>query len=92
MPRLDISVELYAAVASSVFDHFQRGTLVAALPRYDGPFLLVHGDSDPLPVEASRVTAELVPHAVLETMENCGHFPWLERPDRLASIVHAFLA
>ena len=41
----------------------------------------MHGADDPLPVSASETTAALVPHAVLEVIPDCGHFPWLERPD-----------
>lgn len=92
MPVLDLSVELYAGVVASVFEHFERGTLVSRLPDYAGPFLLIHGERDPLPVAASRATTALVPQARLETLPDCGHFPWLEQPEQIESIVTRFLA
>jgi pimeloyl-ACP methyl ester carboxylesterase len=91
IPEIAINVDLSSGVVTSVYEHFERGTLAASLPAYEGPFLLIHGESDPLPVAASRATAALVPHAVVETIEDCGHFPWLERPERFAAVVRAFV-
>lgn len=47
------------------------------------PFAIVHGEEDPLPIEASRATAALVPQAVLEPIADAGHFLWFEQPDAL---------
>jgi pimeloyl-ACP methyl ester carboxylesterase len=92
VPALRLSVPLYAGVVQSVYDHFARRTLEDGLPRYSGPMLLVHGENDPLPLEASRKTVELVPGAALVPLADCGHFPWLERPDELASHVRGFVS
>lgn len=91
-PDLDMSVELYAGVVASVYEHFGRGTLERGLPGYDGPFLLIHGERDPLPLAASRRTAGLMPQAVLTPIAEVGHFPWLERPDEVAAALTAFLS
>ncbi|MGH3033928.1 MAG: alpha/beta fold hydrolase [Gaiellaceae bacterium] len=91
MPEFDISVELYAGVVASVYEHFERGTLAAALPRYGGPFLLVHGELGPLPLAASQATAALVPQAVVEPIAGAGHFPWLERPDEFSAVLASFV-
>jgi proline iminopeptidase len=73
--------ELSAGVFASVAEHFERGTLEQGLPGFPGPFHLIHGDRDPLPVEASHRTAALSSQATLAVIPDCGHFPWLERPD-----------
>jgi pimeloyl-ACP methyl ester carboxylesterase len=91
-PDLDMSVALYAGVVASVHEHFDRGTLEHGLPRYHGPFLLIHGESDPLPIEASRRTVALMSQAVLTPIAGAGHFPWLERPDEVAAALTGFLA
>jgi pimeloyl-ACP methyl ester carboxylesterase len=83
MPELTVSVPLYAGVVASVHEHFERGTLERGLPSFAGPLAIIHGEEDPLPIEASRATAALVPHAVLEPIADAGHFPWLERPEAL---------
>ncbi len=90
-PDLDVNVELYAGVVASVYEHFDRGTLERGLPGYADPFLLVHGESDPLPLEASRRTAGLMPQAVLTPIAGVGHFPWLERPEEVSAALTVFL-
>ena len=53
------------------------------------PTLVIQGTQDPI------ATAEIVRHAVpgsrLELIDQCGHFPWLEQPERFYSLVTAFL-
>jgi proline iminopeptidase len=87
MPPTEISVPLYAAVVASVHEHFERGTLEQGLPSFALPFTLIHGLQDPLPAEASRKTAALVPHARFEPIDDCGHTPWLEQPDAFRAAV-----
>jgi pimeloyl-ACP methyl ester carboxylesterase len=83
MPDLAVSVQLYAGVVASVHDHFGRGTLERGLPGFGGPFAIIHGEEDPLPIAASRATAELVPQAVLIPIPEAGHFLWYEQPEAL---------
>jgi proline iminopeptidase len=92
MPPTEISVPLYAAVVASVHEHFERGTLEQGLPGFTQPFTLIHGLQDPLPVEASRKTAALVPHARFEPIEDCGHTPWLEQPEDFRAAVDRALS
>lgn len=87
MPDLRVSVALYAGVVASVGEHFERGTLERGLASFGGPFALIHGEHDPLPADASRVTASLVPGATFETISDAGHFPWLEQPQQLRAAV-----
>jgi pimeloyl-ACP methyl ester carboxylesterase len=80
MPVLSVSVPLYSAVAASIYDHFERRTLEQALPGFERPFALLHGVEDPLPLDASRASAAIVPQGVLVPIKDAGHFPWLEQP------------
>jgi pimeloyl-ACP methyl ester carboxylesterase len=91
MPDLRISVPLYSAVVTSVFEHFERGTLERALPSFSRPFALIHGVADPLPLDASRATAALVPHSMLVPIEDAGHFSWLEQPDSVRAALDRVL-
>jgi proline iminopeptidase len=77
---------------ASLSEHFAKGTLARELPSLRLPALFVHGEQDPLPVRASTDTAALISGARVETIPQCGHFPWLERPGELRRIVEMFLA
>jgi pimeloyl-ACP methyl ester carboxylesterase len=61
------------------------------LERIGCPVLLVWGEKDRLvfPVGAERVL-EAVPGSRLEVIDDCGHCPQIECPDRLAELVLAF--
>lgn len=55
------------------------------------PLLLVAGGND---IEASfegvRVLGQRVPHADVEVLDGCGHFPMLDRAAELAGLIDAF--
>jgi pimeloyl-ACP methyl ester carboxylesterase len=77
---------------ASIAEHFGRGTLVGGLPGVRLPALFVHGALDPIPLWSVERTAALVPGARVETISDCGHFPWWERPGEIRRLVGAFLA
>ena len=91
-PDFGVSIPLYAGVVASVHEHFERGTLERGLPDFGGPFLLIHGEADPLPIDACRKTADLHGRASVVALTDAGHFPWLERPDAVRSALTTFLA
>ncbi len=67
--------------------------LLRRLHRVKAPTLVVWGREDRLiPIENSKLWLEGIPHARLETIEECGHVPHRERPDELTRIVADFLS
>jgi pimeloyl-ACP methyl ester carboxylesterase len=92
LPETRVSVPLYAVVVASVNAHFERGTLVGGLPAFEGPFGIIHGEADPLPHEAGRETAALVPHATFDLIPGAGHLPWLEQPEAFRAAVDRILS
>jgi proline iminopeptidase len=89
--RLEIPLDREPTTLDSVAAHFAAGTLERGLPGLDLPALLIHGAGDPLPMSAATATAELIRDALLEIVEEAGHFPWLERPGEVRRIVADFL-
>ncbi len=93
MPALDMDLPGHLATWASVHGHLERGTLEAALPSMGMPAVFIHGERDPIPVEAIRASAALVPGSRLEILPGVGHFPWLERPgcmrDLLVEVLRA---
>jgi proline iminopeptidase len=61
------------------------------LPSLRGiPSLVLHGENDVIPVEASRAAAELL-GAELHTIPHCGHVPYVEAYDEFVRVVGGFL-
>jgi pimeloyl-ACP methyl ester carboxylesterase len=91
MPGWELSTECAEETWASIEEHFERGTLAGALPRLEVPTLLIHGVEDPFPAYVSQRTAALMPNARLEELPARGHFPWLEQPGQVRSLVEGFV-
>lgn len=62
------------------------------LPQVDRPVLLIHGSQDTICLpSASGFMAKILPDAVLEPMEGCGHAPFMTRPGEFNSLLTRFL-
>jgi pimeloyl-ACP methyl ester carboxylesterase len=80
MPPLSLSVECYAGTFASIQAHFDQHTLERFLPALMVPALFVLGAASPIPARHGVASAGLIPGARYQIEEDCGHFPWLERP------------
>ena len=61
------------------------------LPELRGlPSLVIHGEDDPIPIEAARVTAELI-GAEFHPLARCGHVPYVEAFVKFRELVGGFL-
>jgi proline iminopeptidase len=57
------------------------------------PVLIVHGDeSDPVQPQFAQTIHEHFRNSEFHILNDCGHFPFIERPDEYFSILKAFLA
>lgn len=64
------------------------------LPRLnslDIPALVIHGERDIEPLQASQELAAALPNAELKIIEKCGHFPFIEQPECFFEHVLHFL-
>lgn len=55
------------------------------------PSLVLHGEDDPIPLEAARTTAELI-GAEFHPVSRCGHVPYVEAPEEFRAVVGGFLS
>jgi pimeloyl-ACP methyl ester carboxylesterase len=90
-PPERIGVQASIETNRSLAEHFECRTLARALPGVRAPALFVHGEDDPLPPVSSTGTAALIPGALVETIPDCGHFPWLEQPTAFRAAVERLL-
>jgi proline iminopeptidase len=78
----------------------QLGAIIGSLGQWDwremvrgleAPVLTVHGDSDTLPLEGSRVWARSLHDARLFLVHEAGHLPFVEQPEVFYPAVDTFL-
>ena len=60
------------------------------LARLRIPALVVHGESDPIPIETAEETARLL-GAVCHRIPACGHVPYVEQPEAFVTALDPFL-
>lgn len=80
MPPVRMSVECYAQTFASILEHFDRHALEQSLPALTMPTVFLLGADSPVPPGHGIASAALIPGARYIIEEECGHFPWLERP------------
>ncbi|OHD57087.1 MAG: hypothetical protein A2Y33_09180 [Spirochaetes bacterium GWF1_51_8] len=57
----------------------------------DIPVLILHGDKDLCPVEASKFYQSILPNSTLKVIEGADHFPYEGKPAEFAALVADFL-
>ncbi len=63
-----------------------------ALPKLSRPVLIIHGHQDPIGDKTAEDIHALIPSSTLRYINQCGHFPWIEQPEEMRSIIAKFLA
>lgn len=77
-------------VQQSIWESLADFDLAPALRRVRVPALVVHGRQDPIPLASSTEAADAL-GARLVVLDDCGHVPYVERPEPLFAAVRAFL-
>ncbi len=53
--------------------------------------MIVHGDVDIIPLETAKTTHEAIPDSLLLVIDDCGHFPFVEKQEAFFEAVGCFL-
>ncbi len=61
------------------------------LKKINAPVLVIHGEKDMMPSKVSQEYVDLFPEGKLSIVPGAAHFPFLEKPDRFATLVGDFL-
>ncbi|HEV7763825.1 MAG TPA: alpha/beta hydrolase [Thermoanaerobaculia bacterium] len=64
--------------------------LRSGLEKVKAPVIVIHGKQDPL--ESADEVHATFPGSQLVIVENAGHFPWLEQPEKVYGALDGFLA
>ena len=92
MPALRLSEDVFSEVHESVLRLFSEGRPAKGLASFSKPALFLHGEDDPVPVDAVAATVAIMPNARLVTFERCGHFVWMEKPGAIRAAMEEWLA
>ena len=84
---LTASQALYAGLGKDLgqYDFYE------AVKSFSFPLLIIHGDSDAIPLEASSKMQRAVPGSTLVVFKKCGHFAFIEKAGRFRTAVSTFL-
>jgi proline iminopeptidase len=55
------------------------------------PVLIIQGHQDPIGDKTAEDIHRLIRSSVLRYLDRCGHFPWVEQPDKMRAVVAEFL-
>jgi proline iminopeptidase len=65
--------------------------LFPQLKKLNVPTLIIHGKQDIIPVWTAQEIKEAIPQAQMLSLEKCGHFPYIEKPDEVFFQINRFL-
>lgn len=82
--------KIYAAVREDIF--VKPFDLREKLKKLSIKALVVHGDTDPIPVSTAENIHKSIPNSKLTVINNCGHFPYVEKPNEYFGILNTFLS
>lgn len=55
------------------------------------PTIIINGRKDPIGTQTVQKLKEVIPQSLLYIIDDCGHYVWLEKPDKLKEIILSFL-
>ncbi|MBX7067425.1 MAG: alpha/beta fold hydrolase [Parachlamydiales bacterium] len=82
---IKINPTLWGSTLIESFDLHDR------LKKLSIPTLIIHGDDDPIPLVVVQHIHESIPDSKLIVLENCGHFPYLEKKEPYFKALKEFL-
>lgn len=77
-------------VQQSVWESLGNYDIPALVRGIDVPAVMVHGEKDPIPFQSSQELAKSL-GIELTIIENCGHVPYVEKPEELWAVIDPFL-
>ena len=64
--------------------------LKSALQKLKCKTLIIHGDSDLIPLETAKNTHKMIPNSKLVVLKDCGHFSYVEKPQEFFDHLQTF--
>lgn len=84
--------QIPATALNRIIEDNDSGILGERIAEIENPALLIWGRQDRIiPLDQGRELARLLPDSRLVIFEECGHLPYLEKPEEMASEIIRFL-
>jgi len=77
-------------IQQSVWESLGDFNLISELNGIKTPSIIIHGRDDPIPLASSSEAANALGTALV-VLDDCGHVPYVEQPDRLFTALEPFL-
>jgi proline iminopeptidase len=87
--RAAVCMQVAKILEKSLFTKFVD--LTDDLQKLKIPTLIIHGESDALPISTAQEIATAIKGSKLVVQKQCGHFPYIEKPEEWLAIVEDFL-
>lgn len=89
----DLALAPEPVAAQMVADHFLTRDDTPLLTKIDVPTLIIQGKQDGIvSVQSAQSVHAGIKNSQLMLLDNCGHFPFADQPDRTAAAVLAFVS
>ncbi len=89
-PRSNLNgSKVYGILAQNFFS--QPFNLQSGLQMLKCKTLIIHGDVDAIPLSTAQNTHKNISQSKFVVMKNCGHFPYVEKPEEFFDHLQAFL-
>ena len=83
---------LHGEVSDLVFRDIRANYNVRqAIKKLARPVLILHGHQDPMGDKVAEDIHALISGSTLKYLNECGHFPWIEQPEKTKAILAEFL-
>ncbi len=82
-------IQIARILEKSIFTKFID--LTDDLRKLKMPTLIIHGESDALPIITAQEIASAIKGSQLIVQKQCGHFPYIEKPQEWLEIMEEFL-
>ena len=66
--------------------------IIPALGKLTVPTLIIHGNQDIIPVNSAKTLQKSISGSKGVYLHNCGHFPYIEKPNEFFSSIRSFLS
>jgi proline iminopeptidase len=95
--EISLAFEPFAAINGfKVYDIFDQNLfkskfdILSDLKNLSIPTLIVHGSSDPIPLETAKRISSAITNSKLVVLKRCGHFPFVEQPEKFFYVLEDF--